>query len=169
MLDELKHETIAKARANTIFMAHLTANSLKHTPPLGLFGGLFGSLATIRSGEHKERIDLKLSGVVPIVDLGRIYALRAASMHANTRARLEAARDAKVISASGGADLIDAFDLICEIRLRHQARQARNGQAIDNFMAPGDLSELERGHLRDAFVVVKTMQAAAGQGQHMMN
>ncbi|MEZ5838007.1 MAG: putative nucleotidyltransferase substrate binding domain-containing protein [Geminicoccaceae bacterium] len=164
LLEELQRETMAKARANTIFMAHLTANSLKHAPPLGLFGGL----SVPRTGEHKGLIDLKHSGVVPIVDLGRIYALKAGVPVVNTRMRLEAARDARVISASGAADLIDAFDLICEVRLRHQARKSRLGQAIDNFLDPHDLSELERGHLRDAFVVVKTMQSAVGQGQHMM-
>jgi len=32
-------------------------------------------------------------------------------------------------------------------------------------MAPGELSELERNHLRDAFMVIKTMQSAVGQGK----
>ena len=105
---------------------------------------------------------------MPIVDLGRIYALRAASPAVNTHERLEIARDAGIISKSGAADLIDAFDLICDVRLQHQARQSRHGTKIDNFLRPDDMSELERNHLRDAFVVVKTMQGAAGQGQHMM-
>jgi CBS domain-containing protein len=32
-------------------------------------------------------------------------------------------------------------------------------------MAPTDLSDFERSHLRDAFVVIKTMQNAAGSGR----
>ena len=32
-------------------------------------------------------------------------------------------------------------------------------------MAPSDLSDLQRSHLRDAFVVVRTMQSAVGQGK----
>jgi CBS domain-containing protein len=32
-------------------------------------------------------------------------------------------------------------------------------------MAPSDLSEFERSHLRDAFVVVRTMQSAVGQAR----
>ena len=164
LLSSLQEETLAMARANSIFVAHMIANSLKHQPPLGFFRGM----ALIRSGEHKDTIDLKLSGVVPIVDLARVYALQGAIPLVNTRARLEAARSAGVISPSGAHDLIDAYDLICETRLRHQARQARDGRRIDNFMAPRELSELERNHLRDAFVVVKTMQAALGQGRQMM-
>ena len=57
----LQAETLRAARANSIFVAHMVSNSLHHAPPLGLFGGL----ATLRRGEHRRHIDLKLSGVVP--------------------------------------------------------------------------------------------------------
>ncbi len=159
----LQEETLKKARANSIFRAHMVSNSLKHQPPLGLFRGF----ALIRSGEHKDRIDLKHAGVVPIVDLGRVYALMGGLTVVNTRDRLEAARDAKVVSESGVKDLLDAYDLIARMRLEHQARLIREGRKPDNFMAPGLLSELERNHLKDAFVVVKTMQSAASHSHGM--
>ncbi|MCL5779118.1 DUF294 nucleotidyltransferase-like domain-containing protein [Limibaculum sp. FT325] len=156
LFDGLQAETLARARANSIFVAHMISNSLKHTPPLGLFRGF----ALIRSGEHKDTVDLKLNGVVPVVDLGRIYALIGALEPVNTRERLIAAREAGVLSDSGAHDLLDAYDLIAGIRLEHQARQVREGRKPDNFMAPATLSELERGHLKDAFMVIKTMQSA---------
>ncbi|MEM6743780.1 MAG: putative nucleotidyltransferase substrate binding domain-containing protein, partial [Pseudomonadota bacterium] len=84
---------------------------------------------------------------------------------ANTRARLTAAAELGSMSASGGHDLLDAYDFIAETRLRHQARQARRGDRPDNVLPVAELSELERGHLRDAFAVVKTMQSAAAQGR----
>ena len=37
----------------------------------------------------------------------------------------------------------------------------RAGRRPDNFMPPAELSEFERSHLRDAFVVVRTMQSSA--------
>jgi len=70
-----------------------------------------------------------------------------------------------VISESGAHDLLDAYDLIAETRLRHQAAQITGGRKPDNFMNPSDLSDLERNHLRDAFMVVKTMQSALGQAR----
>ncbi len=152
----IHRETLKAARANSIFRAHMIANSLKHTPPLGLFRGF----ALIRSGEHKDTLDLKHSGIVPIVDLARVYALDAAIEPVNTRERLLAARKAGSLSHSGADDLVDAYDLIAEIRLEHQARQVREGRKVDNFMAPSTLSALERNHLKDAFGVVKTMQSA---------
>ncbi|MHC5655556.1 DUF294 nucleotidyltransferase-like domain-containing protein [Stappia sp.] len=156
--------TLEAARRNSIFRAHMAANSLKHTPPLGLFRGF----ALIRGGEHKDTLDLKHSGVVPVVDLARLYALTGALSPVNTRERLFAARDAGVLSQSGGSDLIDAYDLICNIRLAHQARQVREGGKPDNFMAPSTLSALERNHLKDAFGVIKTLQSAIGHGNQMV-
>jgi CBS domain-containing protein len=157
----LQEDVLAKASRNSIFVGHMIANSLKHQPPLGLLRGF----ATIRSGEHKNTIDLKHNGVVPVVDLGRVYALRGRLTAANTRARLLEARAKGVLSETGAKDLIDAYDLIAESRLEHQAFQIKHGTAPNNFMAPTALSDFERGHLRDAFVVVRTMQSAIGQGK----
>jgi CBS domain-containing protein len=165
LFDDLQEETLTKASSNSIFVAHMVSNSLKHTPPLGLLRGF----ATIRSGEHKNQIDLKHNGVVPVVDLGRIYALQGKLTQANTAARLEAAVAAGVLSKTGGQDLRDAYDLIAETRLEHQAAQVRAGQAPDNYLSPTVLSDFERSHLRDAFVVIKSMQSAAGHGRGMLS
>jgi CBS domain-containing protein len=158
---ELQETTLAAAAKNSIFVAHMISNSLKHTPPLGLIRGF----ATIRSGEHRNHIDMKLNGVVPVVDLGRIYALIGRLTPVNTRARLLAAEEAGVISVTGARDLIEAYDLIAQMRLENQAHLVRSGRKPDNYLAPSDLSDFERSHLRDAFVVVRTMQSAVGHGR----
>jgi len=164
LLAGLHEQTLAAARANSIFVSHMVRNALTHQPPLGLFRGF----ALIRSGEHKNAIDMKLNGVVPVVDLARLYALMGGIRPVNTRARLIAAREQGVVSEGGGADLLDAYDLIAEMRLAHQAALVREGRRPDNFLQPALLSELERGHLKDAFTVIKTMQAALAQGRHTL-
>jgi CBS domain-containing protein len=161
----LQDETLAASAANSIFVSHMIANSLKHTVPLGLFGGL----SKARSGQHKNTIDMKMNGVVPVVDLGRIYALQGELAAVNTRARIVAAIDKGTVSASGGRDLLDAYDMIADTRLEHQAAQIKRGDKPDNFMLPADLSDFERSHLRDAFVVIKTMQSAASSGRGVLS
>ncbi|MBS0126001.1 DUF294 nucleotidyltransferase-like domain-containing protein [Thetidibacter halocola] len=158
---DLQAGTLAAASKNSIFVAHMISNALKHTPPLGLLRGF----ATIRSGEHKNTLDMKHNGVVPVVDLGRVYALQGRLTPVNTRARLEAAQAAGVLSQSGGQDLMDAYDLIAETRLNHQADQIRAGGRPDNYLSPSSLSDFERSHLRDAFVVIKSLQSALGHGK----
>lgn len=163
LFTDLQAETLARAAANSIFVAHMIANSLKHTPPLGLLRGF----ATIRSGEHRNHIDMKMNGVVPVADLARIYALQGQIPDANTRARLLGAEERGVISASGARDLIEAYDLIASMRLEAQAHLVKSGRKPDNYLAPSDLSDFERSHLRDAFVVVRTMQSAVSHGKGM--
>ena len=156
LLDAIMDVALEKARANSIFIAHLVSNALTHTPPIGFFR----NFVLIRGGEHKHRFDLKHSGVVPIVDIARVYALEAGIREVNTHERLIACREAGALSESGGRDLLEAFEFISILRLKHQARQVRAGQAPDNFVAPDDLSHFERSHLKDAFQIVKTIQSA---------
>ncbi|MCA1776170.1 MAG: DUF294 nucleotidyltransferase-like domain-containing protein [Loktanella sp.] len=165
LFQDLQAETLRKASANSIFVAHMVTNSLKHTPPLGLLRGF----ATIRSGEHKNTIDLKHNGVVPVVDLARIYALQSKLTVVNTAARIDAAIGDGHLSISGGKNLRDAYDLIAETRLEHQAEQVRSGSMPDNFLRPADVSDFERSHLRDAFVVIKSLQSAVGHGRGMLS
>lgn len=164
LFENLQEETLKAAASNSIFVAHMVSNSLKHHPPLNLLRGL----ATIRSGENKNALDTKLNGVVPIVDLARIYALQGQITAVNTKARLLEARASGRLSQSGGSDLLDAYDLIAETRLLHQAGLIKLGQKPDNFLQPSSLSDFERSHLRDAFVVVKTMQSSIGHGRGML-
>ena len=154
----LQAETLEAASKNSIFVAHLTSNALKHQPPLGLLR----NFATIRSGEYKNHVDMKLGGVVPVTDLARVYALKGRLTPVNTRERLLAAESAGIVSASGARDLIEAYDLIARLRLENQAALVRMGRKPDNYLAPSDLSDFERSHLRDAFVVVRTMQSSVG-------
>ncbi|RWR49359.1 cyclic nucleotide-binding/CBS domain-containing protein [Sinirhodobacter ferrireducens] len=161
----LQAETLEVAAKNSIFVAHMIANSLKHTPPLGLLRGF----ATIRSGEHRNHIDLKHNGVVPVADLARVYALQGRIPEVNTRARLLGAEAAGVISASGARDMIEAYDLIAMTRLENQSHLIRAGRKPDNYLAPSDLSDFERSHLRDAFVVVRTMQSAVAHNRAVVS
>ncbi|WP_368184292.1 DUF294 nucleotidyltransferase-like domain-containing protein [Aestuariibius sp. HNIBRBA575] len=160
----LQTDVLKATSRNSFFTAHMATNAVGHVPPLGLIR----SFATVRSGEHRNHIDMKSNGVVPIVDLGRMYALQGKITVANTRARIQAAPDRGAVSPSGARDLLDAYDMIAQTRLENQAAQIKAGEKPDNYMAPSGLSDFERSHLRDAFVVVKTMQSALMQGRGVL-
>lgn len=160
----LQAETLEEASRNTIFVAHMIANSLQHVPPLGLIRGF----ATLRSGPHRAHIDMKHNGVIPVTDLARIYALRGRITDVNTRSRLVAAEAADIISTTGGRDLIDAYDAIAMLRLQNQAALVRQGREVTNYLAPAELSDFERNYLRNAFIVVRTMQSAISHDQGVL-
>lgn len=161
LYEQLQQETLDRAARNSIFVAHMVSNSLKHKPPLGIFGGL----SMNRTGINKHTINMKQAGVVPIVDLARLYALMGQIKPVNTRRRLELAGETTAASVDGARDLLDAYDLIAQHRLEHQARQVAEGDTPDHFLRPASLSGFDRSHLRDAFVVVRTMQSALGSSR----
>lgn len=155
LIDALQAFTFEKAKANSLFVAHIVSNALTRTPPLGIFG----KFVLNRGGEHGHQVDLKMQGVVPIIDIARVYALKAGEPLANTRDRLIAARQARFISELGMHDLIDALEFLSTIRLKGQSRSIKAGLAPTNYLSPEDLSRIERHHLRDAFLIIRTMQS----------
>jgi CBS domain-containing protein len=159
LIDTLRHDVLQQTKGNSLFLAYMVSNALKHRPPIGLFG----RLVTQRGGDHAGTIDLKHNGIVPLVDLARVYALAGGITAANTADRLAQARDAGEVSAQGAHDLRDAFEFLAKLRITHQALQISRGEAPDNFLALKELSNFERSHLKDAFAVVKTLQDVLGQ------
>lgn len=155
----LQDYILEKAQRNRIFHAYMASNALTHQPPLGFFR----SFVLVKDGKHDHTLDLKHSGVVPITDLARVFALASGAAPVNTRDRLQAAQAKGAVSEQGAADLVDALEFIAMVRLRHQARQIQDGKAPDNYMPPKTLSHFERNHLKDAFSVVADMQSALSQ------
>ncbi len=107
----LRQEVLQRTRGNSLFLAHMVGNALKHRPPLGLFG----TISRIRGGENAGTIDLKHSGIVPIVDLARVYALAGGVAAVNTHDRLEqAARRRRGQPAKCARDLRDALEFLSQ-------------------------------------------------------
>jgi CBS domain-containing protein len=128
--------------------------ALSHRPPTGFWRGL----VVEHSGEHRGRLDLKLGGVFPIVDLARWAGMAAGVTTASTAERLRAAADAGTLPAADADSLRDAFWLIQDVRADHQVRQLRAGQEPDDHLDPRDLSPLMRTQLKEAFRAVSSVQ-----------
>ncbi len=163
LLDGLRHGALQGTRANSIFLAHMANNALQRRPPLSLFG----RISAARSGEHRGTIDIKLLGIAPIVDLARIHALAAGLEAVSTDERLAQGGQGTGMSEQGARDLREAFEFLAALRIRHQARQMRDGLAPDNHVPLQALSNFERAQLKDAFKVVADMQEALGQRYHV--
>jgi len=159
LYQRLREGVLQQCRDNRIFLAYMTANALKHRPPLGFFR----QFVLVHDGEHDDSLDLKHRGVIPVVDLARVFALSAGLPQLNTQERLRAAQQAGVLSHDGAEDLLHALEYIATLRARHQAEQYLAGEAMDNFVRPDSLSRMERAQLKDAFAAIATMQEAMAQ------
>lgn len=162
LLVRLREPVLRTTRGNRIFLAHLVANALTHRPPLSLFGGI----ATVRHEQREDAVDLKHSGIAPIVDLARVYALAAGQAAVNTFDRLSIAAAGGEIPVQAARDLRDALQLIGGLRLRHQSAQLARGEVADNFLSLSELGHFERTQLKDAFQVVAELQSVLEQRYH---
>ena len=159
LFEEIHDQVLNLSSANRIFIAYMAANAVKNRPPLGFFR----NFVLIQGGDHDHTFNIKHRGIVPIIDLARVYALSSGITETNTLERLRTAAGINALSKDGAANLIDAAEFIGTLRMRHQAGQLRRGEAADNFLSPDELSPLERGHLKDAFILINTMQESLAQ------
>ena len=157
LLDELQAEILAKTKVQTLFQAFMAGNALSHKPPIGFFRG-FVLDKDSKDAQADKGMDMKKRGVVPVIDLARLYALAGGIAPINTWERFEAIAEAGLMTRTTVDDLRDAFEFISMVRLQHQAKQIENGQKPNNYVPPEELSALERRHLKDAFEVIATMQ-----------
>jgi len=137
------------------FKSVLAYASLEHKPPLGLFR----TLVLERTGQHKDQLDLKLSGTGPIVNAARVFALDAGLPHVNTVERLvqlqlRSADETPIFREAG-----EAFEFLTLLRLESQLQQARAGRPIGNHIGPGSLTHLQRSLLKEAFQSTVRLQS----------
>ncbi|MFZ0043262.1 MAG: putative nucleotidyltransferase substrate binding domain-containing protein [Solirubrobacteraceae bacterium] len=151
-------DTFELAPASPALLRLMGRFALSHRPPTGFFRGL----VVEHSGAHRGRLDLKTGGVLPIVDLARWGAMAAGVTSASTPERLRAAGAAGTLSPSDAHTLLDAFELINNLRLEHQVGQLRAGRPPDDHVDPVELSTLMRTHLKDAFRAVTSIQKRIG-------
>lgn len=136
--------------------AHLAALAARREPPLGFFRGL----VVDRSGEYANTLNVKKGGTAGIVQMARLFALSTGVTALGTRRRLLDAAAAGGVSAKGAQDLVDAFDYLSSITLRHQSLQLRENVTPDYQIDPNRLGKMDREHLRDSFQIIKDMQNA---------
>jgi CBS domain-containing protein len=134
-------------------LGYLSAQALRMRPPLGFFR----HFVLENEGGHGDTLDIK-RGIAAVVQLARVHALRAGSTALSTRGRISAAEEAGILDPGTAADLRDAMELMSYRRLHHQTSQLRAGDRPDNHIAPADLTDRQRRHLKDAFAIVRSAQ-----------
>jgi CBS domain-containing protein len=142
------------AQASGVFRSVLAYVTIENRAPLGFFR----SFVLDRDGEHKDELDVKLSGTGPIVNAARLFALEAGIDATNTVDRLD------VLARRAGAldmpwkELSEAFEFLTLLRLENQVRRARAGLPPGNHLRPASLTNLQRGLLKEAFKIVAGAQ-----------
>ena len=88
----------------------------------------------------------------------RVFALANNIWATNTVRRIKQVAPLINLSSANAAALIDAFNFIQHLRLRHQHFDQQEGRESDNFVRPDDLNEVERRILKEAFRQARKIQ-----------
>jgi CBS domain-containing protein len=155
-------ERLARAFAHSpnrnLLMRRLAQAAVAVRPPTGFRR----HRVLLWNGEGKV-LDIKKVGLLPIEALARWSGLAAGVAAASTRARLDASAEAGTLTPEQAADLREAFELACLLRMEHQVGQLRQGQEPDNLIDPAGLTPLTRTSLKEAFRAVSRIQRVVGQ------
>lgn len=131
------------------FRAQMARAALTFKPPLGWFG---------RLRTHESTLDVKRGGTAAIVLLARLYALIAGATEHSTVPRLRAAAAAGTLNAANAADLVEAYGLLTDLRLRHQLEQADEGVLTDNLVPMDRIPREVRSSVRAALRLIREIQ-----------
>lgn len=142
------------SRGSGIFIAALSRQAASYDVPLGFFR----RFVLASEGEHRETLDIKASGLMPLTDLVRARALEAGVTVPGTQARIAATLEAGRMSRRDADRLAGAHRLLAGLRVRLHAEQVRRGEAPNNHLDPRAISHAERAALRDAFLVIREAQ-----------
>ena len=159
LTDKLQKTMLKQTSKNSIFLAALAANALDTKPPLGIFR----RFVVDRDGEHRDSLDLKKRGVLPVTEIVRLHALAHKIAAVNTNDRLKALAENKHMTIVDSRNLADALHFIQQRRIKHQCAQIVRGDKVTNFVNPRDLPKMAKEQLRDAFTIIDDAQSAVRQ------
>jgi CBS domain-containing protein len=145
------NENIKKNRG---FLRHLTTNALYNGPPLGFLR----TLVLEKSGDHKDELNLKMSGLVPLVDALRVFSLSLQSNVTNTLNRLELVKRKELLAPGLAEDVKEAFGFMLLLKLNHHLTQKEKGIEPSDYLDPKALPKLQEKSLVEAFHVVRDLQ-----------
>lgn len=151
LTDELIGFVRQRTKDSRLFLRFLAKDAVRSQPPLGFFR----TFLVEKSGEHKDRLDLKLRGLMPLSCAGRLLAFETGyegdgTTHLRLRyaaERLPAMRDA-----------VHEASIVYPFLLRLRTMNALNHPERKNFLNPDELNRLDRQTLKNAFQIIDSLQ-----------
>ena len=154
LADRLRMTLLKLVKSQPVFLRMMAANALSVQPPLGKIRDFVTDLVP----DHPGCIDLKTYGARLFIDAARIFALAAGLHNTNTVQRIRLSGQRTGNASEDGAAIVEGFNFIQLLRLRHQHFENEHGRPGDNFINPEQLNELDRRILKESFRQARKLQ-----------
>jgi CBS domain-containing protein len=150
----LQDQLLKAIRKSGLFLRFMAKNSLINRPPLSLLK----RFVVEKSGEHKNKFDLKQRGLTPVVDAARVLSLSLGIKTQNTLDRLAEISRMGIIDSDFHADLREAYEFLIYLQISRHLDALAQGEEPDNFIDPASLNGLQRKMLKESFAIVRRLQ-----------
>jgi CBS domain-containing protein len=137
-----------------VFLSALARQAASYDVPLGFFR----RFVLESKGEHRETLEIKMAGLMPLTDLVRVRALQGGVTVPGTQDRLARLVETEKMGRKEADRLAGAHRLLAGLRVRLHAQQARKGEEPHNHLDVRAISHAERAALKDAFLVIRDAQ-----------
>lgn len=147
MAQTLRHHVTDLVRNNHAFLRQMYQDKSDHNVALSFFGGF---ITEKDNPDYRGQVNLKYSGLIPLVGAIRLMALRDGVEETATLARIRALHEKSVLSARESETLSRAFALLTDILLRRQISDFRAGHPVTYYVDPEAFDKRQRAALVDA-------------------
>jgi len=144
LLIKLKDDLFNKLHDKDVFMAYFAKATLTFDTP--------STVANFMTKTH--HIDIKKTGVFPIVQGIRSLALRERIRETTTVKRIKILESKKVLESDTAHEILEAFDVLNTLRLKAQLQKLQDNKEIDNEIDTHSLGKIERDLLKDSYKIV---------------
>ena len=142
------------AEGNRQFLSRLARLGPVDRPPLGFLR----EFVVDKSGGYQEQLDLRSSGIIPLVRGTRVLALEQGLVETSTLGRLGELARLGILSERFASDLREAFGFITLLRVARHLEARAAGREADSFVVPVTLSKVQRKMLKDSFSLISELQ-----------
>lgn len=151
LTEELTEHIYKTIEGKGIFLNFLAKNALLNPPPLGFFRNFIVE----KSGEQKDKFDIKLRAMMPLTDIARLLVL---SHHVvginNTFKRFEKLAELE----PNYRDLMLEAGKAYEILMRMRAIEGLKSKNSGRYISPEALGKLQRQLLKNTFAPIDELQ-----------
>jgi CBS domain-containing protein len=120
--------------------------------------GFFKHFIVEKNGVHKDRLNIKTFGLVPLITCVKLMAWREGVSETNTLARISALASKGVFSTDSAEFIEQAFETFLTLRIKNSLNDREQGRERGNYVAPDLLSTRQKQLLKEAFLAVSVLQ-----------
>jgi CBS domain-containing protein len=139
---------------NRHFLGGLARVTPANRPPLGFLR----EFVVEKTGEYRDQLDLKLSGLTPLINSVRVLALEQGLTVTSTLGRLAELGQRGILQERFAADLCEAFSFTTLLRVARYLEARASGREPDAYVDPASLTRTQRKMLKDSFSVISELQ-----------